>query len=570
VGAEPVSAELAQLAEEYWQADLRASPVQATVLGDRRYDHLLSDNTPEGQARRRTQLQGLRQRAAGLYTDRFSKSDRVTHSMLLDVIDADLAQIDCNLDDFSVDPLGGPQTRLFDIPSFQPVASVEQARAMVQRWQAMGGFVDQHVRNLRRGLAAGRVATQDQVRRVVEQIDEQLAKDTTEWSLLRPSTEPHADWNARDRDWFAGALRDAVEKGMRPALQRYRDFLVAEVQPVARDQAHVGVGNIPSGPDCYRSLIRLHTTLDLPPEEIHAIGQREVARIMAAMQDLGARTIGTKDLASTLHALRTDSTLYFDSRDAVEAKAREALQRATAAIPKWFGILPQAPCEVVRMEPHEEKHSTIAYYRQPAVDGSRPGSYYINTYAPETRPRYEAEALAFHEAIPGHHLQIAIAQELKGVPEFRKHSGATAFVEGWALYTERLSDEMGLYSGDLDRIGMLSYEAWRACRLVVDTGMHALGWSRKQAIDFMLANSALAENNIVNEVDRYITWPGQALAYKLGQLEILKLREESRKRAGADFDIREFHDVVLRNGAVSLATLRGIVTEHYAAREASR
>jgi uncharacterized protein (DUF885 family) len=247
----------------------------------------------------------------------------------------------------------------------------------------------------------------------------------------------------------------------------------------------------------------------------------------------------------------------------VEAKAREALGRAREAMPAFFGILPQARCVVVRMEPHEEKHSTIAYYRQPALDGSRPGRYYINTYAPETRPRYEAEALAFHEAIPGHHLQIAIAQELRDVPEFRKHTGTTAFVEGWALYTEQLSDEMGLYSGDLDRIGKLSYEAWRACRLVVDTGMHALGWSRQQAIDFMLANSALAENNIVNEVDRYITWPGQALAYKLGQLEILALRDEAREKTSARFDIREFHDVVLRNGAVSLATLREIVTEHY-------
>jgi uncharacterized protein (DUF885 family) len=222
------------------------------------------------------------------------------------------------------------------------------------------------------------------------------------------------------------------------------------------------------------------------------------------------------------------------------------------------------------MEPHEEKHSTIAYYRQPALDGSMPGRYFINTYAPETRPRYEAEALAFHEAIPGHHLQIAIAQELQDIPEFRKHTGVTAYVEGWALYSERLADEMGLYSGDLDRIGMLSFEAWRACRLVVDTGMHAMGWSRQQAIDFMLANSALAENNIVNEVDRYIAWPGQALAYKLGQLEILSLRAEAKQAAGDAFDIRKFHDVVLRNGAVSLTTLRQIVREHYGISTAQR
>jgi Uncharacterized protein conserved in bacteria len=214
------------------------------------------------------------------------------------------------------------------------------------------------------------------------------------------------------------------------------------------------------------------------------------------------------------------------------------------------------------MGEHEEKHSTIAYYRQPAADGSRPGRYYINTYAPKTRPRYEAESLAYHESIPGHHLQIGIAQELKDLPEFRKHLGVTAFVEGWALYTERLSDEMGLYSGDLDRIGMLSYDAWRACRLVVDTGMHAKGWTRQQAVDFMTQNTALAANNIENEVDRYITWPGQALAYKTGQLEILRLREEAKRKLGANFDIRAFHDAVLNNGAVPLEMLRQAVAAY--------
>jgi uncharacterized protein (DUF885 family) len=210
---------------------------------------------------------------------------------------------------------------------------------------------------------------------------------------------------------------------------------------------------------------------------------------------------------------------------------------------------------------HEAPNSTIAYYRRPAIDGSRPGYYMFNTYLPETRPRYEAEALGFHESIPGHHLQIAIAQELKDVPAFRKAQGVTAFVEGWGLYSERLADDMGLYTGDLDRIGMLSYDAWRSCRLVVDTGLHAMGWTRQQAIDYMLENSLLAENNIVNEVDRYLARPAQALAYKAGQIEILALREEARQRLGDRFDIRAFHDAVLGNGAVSLATLRAQVED---------
>jgi uncharacterized protein (DUF885 family) len=226
---------------------------------------------------------------------------------------------------------------------------------------------------------------------------------------------------------------------------------------------------------------------------------------------------------------------------------------------KYFGILPQADCEVVRIAAHEEKDSTIAYYRRPAPDGSRPGRYFINTFAPETRPRYEAEVLAYHEGIPGHHLQIAIAQELTSIPLFRRHTGSTAFVEGWALYTERLSDEMGLYSGDLDRLGVLSFDAWRACRLVVDTGLHAFGWSRQKAIDYLYENTLLAKNNVVNEVDRYIAWPGQALAYKIGQREILSLRDRAQAELGPDFSYPEFHDRVLENGAVSLETLRSVV-----------
>jgi len=266
--------------------------------------------------------------------------------------------------------------------------------------------------------------------------------------------------------------------------------------------------------------------------------------------------LGTTDFAQIQARLRKDPAMHFKTEEEVEATAQATLARAKAAIPGWFDILPKADCTVKVMGMHEAPFSTIAYYRQPASDGSRPGHYMINTYKPKTRPRYEAEALAFHESIPGHHLQIAIAQELTGLPEFRKHQGVTAFVEGWGLYSERLADEIGLYSGDLDRLGMLSFDAWRACRLVVDTGMHALGWTRQQPIEYMTANTLLAENNIVNEVDRYLTDPGQALAYKAGQLEILRLRAEAKQRLGTRFDIKQFHDAVLENGALALPVLR--------------
>ncbi|HYB06581.1 MAG TPA: DUF885 domain-containing protein, partial [Nitrososphaerales archaeon] len=342
-------------------------------------------------------------------------------------------------------------------------------------------------------------------------------------------------------------------------FERYLEFLKSQLLPVARPQEKPGIMHIAGGAEAYVKLIRVHTSLSLTPEEVHQTGLREVARINREMEELGGRVFGINRLKDILKRLRMDPSLYFSSRDEVAAKAESALARANAAIPKWFGRLPKTPCEVVTMEEHEEKHSTIAYYRPPATDGSRPGRYYINTSEPETRPRYEAEALAYHESVPGHHLQIAIAQELEGIPEFRKNSGVTAFVEGWGLYAERLAEEMGLYSSDLDRIGILSYDAWRACRLVVDTGMHAMGWTREQAISFMLDNTALARNNIINEVDRYITWPGQALAYKTGQLEMIGLRRDAEARLGKRFDVRKFHDALLGNGAVPLQALRQIL-----------
>jgi uncharacterized protein (DUF885 family) len=478
--------------------------------------------------------------------------------MLQYQIRSDLARIRCGFEDWLINPRGGA-VGLFNLESIQPLDSVESGRNMVSRWRAMAEYIRQDVESLGRGLAAGRVSPREAVERVVEQVNELEKQPVEEWALLKPLHDIPKDWPAEEQASFTADLTAAVTDGVRPALLAYRDFLRDSILPEARPQDKSGLMHIAGGEACYKNLILLHTTLDLSAKEIHEIGLAEVARINDETRALGKTVLGIDDLEAIHQRLRTDPELHFKTRDDVQAKAEEALGRARAAIPNWFGILPKAPCEVVRIEPHEEKHTTIAYYNQPAADGSRPGRYYINTYAPETRPTYEAEALAFHESIPGHHLQIAIAMELEGLPEFRKHEGSTAFVEGWGLYSERLSNEMGLYSGDVDRLGMLSYDSWRACRLVVDTGLHAFGWTRQQAIDYMVANSCLAENNIVNEVDRYIGSPGQALAYKLGQREFFALRAQAKKALGDRFDIKAFHDVVLSQGAVDLKTLRAMV-----------
>jgi uncharacterized protein (DUF885 family) len=553
------SAELADLAERFWQDVVEASPEWATVLGDRRFDDRLADPRPEARAAEADRARATARAAAAIAPAELAPGERVTRQMLIDEAEGMLAAIEAGMDDWSVDPMNGPQTRLLDLPEYQPIATPEEGRAMGARWRAIGPYLDAIVANLRRAKGDGRVAVTSPVERVIVILGQLADLPAEEWTLAAPAREPHDDWSAAELDAFRGDLVAAVAEVAKPAFERYRRVLVEEILPVARSNDQPGLVHVPGGLAAYRALIRVHTTLDLEPDAIHATGLREMARIDAEFVELGARVLGTDGHAATLAALRSDPALRFATAGQVFGTAQKSLARANAAIPEWFGRLPKATCDVVRIPEHAEAHQTIAYYAWPAIDGSRSGRYYINLHAPETRPRYEAEALAFHEAVPGHHLQIAIAQELEGLPVFQRMLGSTAFSEGWGLYTERLSEEMGLYSGDLDRFGILSFDARRAGRLVVDTGMHALGWTRRQAIDYLHEHSALGDNNIENEVDRYIVWPGQALAYKIGQLEILRLRDEAKARLGERFDIRDFHDTVLGAGAVSLPTLEGMV-----------
>jgi len=553
------SQELAATAQAFWDAMLDFSPAMATYLGDRRNDDRLDDRSPAAIDAQLQRLAGLAARAHAIDASALTGEDSITHAALLGDLRRDAALLEADLSSWSVDMMAGPQGLVLSLEAVQPVATPEQGGRLVERWRQIGPYLDGVIDGLRRRLAEGTVAVHSPVEKVIDQLDGVLDQPDTEIPLLAPARVEHPDWDPGDLAGFRDQLREATARIARPALERYRDVLRDEILPAARPDERAGLVHVSGGRAAYDLLIEYHTSLALSAEEIHAIGLDEVARIDAALSELGGRVLGTSDLAEIQRRLRGDAAMHFATRDEVREVAERSLARAQAAVPEWFGIQPKAPCVVVVMPRHEEAHSTIAYYRQAAIDGSRPGQYYINTGSPETRPRYEAEALGFHEAVPGHHLQIAIAQELTGLPEFRKHGGTTAFIEGWGLYTERLSDEMGLYSGDLDRIGVLSFDAWRACRLVVDTGLHALGWSRQAAIDFMLAHTALAPNNIVNEVDRYIVEPGQALAYKLGQRELFRLRGEAQRRLGDRFDIKAFHDTVLGHGAVGLDTLGAIV-----------
>ena len=550
-----VASEIDRLADAYWLAVLEADPLEATALGERGYDDRLPDISDEGRVAFTARFEEILA-AAAVMPEPSDPEERLTLACLRQSAAATLAFVRADVHAYTVDTTWGLQTAIMTATSYQPLRDADDGRAMVARWAAIAPTLDQMAVNLRRGMEEGRAPIRASAALVVEQLSDVLATPDERGALLSPLKQtPATGWAPDDWRRFAAELEHVVAGTVRPAVERFRSFLIDAVLPRARADDQAGIGSLPGGDEVYRSLVKAHTTTDLEPDEIHALGLREVARIDAETAELGRRALGASSLRDVHQTLRGDPALHFENGEQIEEVARGSLARAQAATPDWFGRLPVTPCEVARMLPHEEKHSTIAYYRPSAADGSRPGRYYINTSEPATRPRYEAEALAFHEAVPGHHLQTALAQELTGLPAFRRHAGTTAYVEGWGLYTERLANEMGLYSGEIDRLGMLSFDSWRACRLVVDTGMHAMGWSRQQAIDFMTDHSALAANNIANEVDRYLGRPGQALAYKVGQLEMLRLRSDTQERLGAAFDIRRFHDALLTHGALPLTTL---------------
>ncbi|HVK75092.1 MAG TPA: DUF885 domain-containing protein [Kofleriaceae bacterium] len=544
------------LLAEHWELFLRWSPTEATTLGDHRYDDRLSPRSADAVARYRAERRALLARAAAIDPAGLDDGDRTTLLLLRGDLEAQTAADVCEDHLWAISPAQNPLNELSYLAELHRVTTPADAANLVARYRQGAQLVDDTIANLREGLRAGRVASQEVLRRVVAQLDAELAKPTSAWAMVAPAAQARPDWTDAERARFAAELHAAVADGVRPALARLRAVIADELMPKGRTGRDEGLGALPDGDACYRARIREHIGVDRTAAELHQLGLDEIARLDREIAAMGARLFGAPDLAATLTRLRTDPALYFTTGDELEAAAGAALARAQAATPRFFGVLPRAACVMARIPDYEAPFSTIAYYRQPHYDGSKPGEYFINTYKPETRPRYELEALTWHESVPGHHLQIAIAQELGDLPMYRKLTGSTAYVEGWALYTERLADEMGLYTGDLDRLGMLSYDAWRASRLVVDTGLHAMRWTRAEAEAFMRAHTALTEVNISNEVDRYIAWPGQALAYKFGQLEIFALRREAEGRLGARFSLPAFHDVVLGGGAVSLPVLR--------------
>jgi uncharacterized protein (DUF885 family) len=545
-------AALREVIAAHWEWMMAWAPTWATTLGDHRYDDRLAPRDAASIARCHRERRELLAQAARVPAASLDPDDNATWMLLVASLHGAAAPEVAAVHEWAVSSRGGLVDEISYLCEMHPLGTSSGGDALLGRLRASVAWIDDTIANLRIGLRAGRVAAREPVRRAIVQLDALFAQPTDAWAMAAPARATYA-W---DSERFARELLAIVDGAIAPALRRYRELLDREILPRGRTGAVEGLCGLKHGDIAYRAYVDMHIGTGQTPDELHAIGLREIARSDDAIASLGRALFGAPDLASTIARLRDDRSLYFADAPALVRTAGDGLARAKTAIPRFFGRLPVADCVMREIPAHEAPFTTIAYYREPHYDGSKPGEYFVNTYKPEVRPRFELEALTYHESIPGHHLQIAIAQELTELPLFRKLAGgSTAYIEGWALYTERLADEMGLYTGDLDRLGMHSYDAWRASRLVVDTGLHAMGWTRAQAEAFMLAHTALTPENISNEVDRYITDPGQALAYKVGQLAILELRGVAERTLGARFDLRAFHDALLKDGALTLPVL---------------
>lgn len=439
-----------------------------------------------------------------------------------------------------------------ETPNRTNFRSIQDYERYIERMSAYGDHTDQYITRLRDAIQKGWVRPRVILDNYIPTI-EALITDPSTSRFMEPFTRFPNSVTQEDRMRLHQSGLTAVTDVVIPAYTRFSDFMRNEYYPAAPEA--IAISDVPGGRAYYEHLVRYYTSLDITPDEVHQIGLSEVARIRREMDEVIATTNFEGSFDEFTHYLRTDPKFYAQSKEELLQYTALILKRMDGELPRLFKRLPRAPYGLREVPDYMAPRMTTAYYNSPAADGTRAGFYFVNTYDLPSRPLYEVEALSFHEAVPGHHLQLALQQELGDLPRFRQQGGYTVFVEGWALYSERLGLELGFYTDPYSNFGRLSYEMWRALRLVVDTGMHYKGWSRQEAIDFMAANSALTLLNISNEVDRYIFWPGQALAYKTGEIKIRQLRELAEKELGPKFDIREFHDVILRNGSITLEVL---------------
>jgi uncharacterized protein (DUF885 family) len=551
------------LVTEIWEFQLREDPLLATAVGDGRYNDRLPSVSEADQQRRAAAREEFLARLEAVDRARLSSADQINYDILIRQLRDELTDYEFQsyLVPFTAD--WGFHLGLARLPSEMPLQTVRDYENYVARLRALPQYVAQQIGLMRRALEVGFTQPQVVLQGYDETIRAHVVADPPSSVFFRPFAAFPATVPESERARLRQAGLDAVSGSVVPAYRDFLEFFTGAYLPGAR--ATIGASEWPNGRAYYAHLVEHYTTVPLTPAQVHQTGQEEVRRIRGEMEAIIRQVNFRGDFAAFLAFLRTDPRFYARTPDELLKEASYIAKRMDGNLPSLFRTLPRLPYGVEPVPADIAPKFTGGRYLSAPVGGTQPGYYWVNTYALNSRPLYVLEALTLHEAVPGHHLQIALAQELTGVPAFRRFAEATAFTEGWGLYSERLGLEVGFYQDPYRQFGRLTYEMWRACRLVVDTGIHAMGWTRQQAMDFMAENTALSLHEVRTEIDRYISWPGQALAYKIGELKIRELRREAEQALGPRFDIRAFHDAVLENGAIPLGVLETRIRSYIAA-----
>jgi len=552
-GKENADKALQKLFQDAWEFRLQENPLFATRVGEYKYDDRLPSVSLEDYERRLAAYENFLDRLHRINRTELTEENQINYDIFEFMVTNDIREIQFKSYLMPITSRSGFHVSFPELSNRMRLQKQKDYQNYISRLRAFYRYTHQYIDLMRTGMESGYVLPKV-VLKGVDEVIASIIKNPPEESLFfkpfrkRPSTISDNQWVSLRQQALA-AIADSVY----PAYRDFLQFVVKEYLPAARST--IAASALPNGRAFYEHRVKYFTTLDISPQEVHEIGLREVRRIRAEMDSI-IRSVNFKgDFKAFVQFLRTSPQFYVNTPKDLLKEVAYVLKQMDGKLPELFKTLPRMPYGIRPVPDYIAPRTTTAYYNGPAGDGTRAGFYFVNTYDLKSRPLYEIEALSFHEAVPGHHLQIALQQELDHLPQFRRFFGLTAFVEGWALYAEKLGLDVGFYQDPYSNFGRLTYEMWRASRLVVDTGMHYLGWSREKAIQFMLDNTALTELNIVNEVDRYISWPGQALGYKVGELKISELRKRARQKLGENFDLREFHDVVLSSGSLPLKIL---------------
>ena len=559
-GEKSESGKFHELLSEQWEKGIIRNPEWASSLGDNRFNDKLNDTSYETILKRQGETRELQETVKKIDRSKLSEDDQLNYDLYLQGIEKQIEGFQFLSYLIPIDQMGGIQIGFAGISNYMPFNNVKDYENYLARMRAFPTKLDQTIDLMKRGVKEGWVPPKIILVSVPDQIKAQFGKLVEESPLFKPFKDFPESIPSEEQTRLIDEMLSVLTEYVYPAYETLYSYFIESYLPSCGES--IACKDFPNGDVYYNYQIKSYTTTNLTAEEIHQIGLGEVDRIRAEMKKVINMTEFKGSFDEFLTFLRTDSQFYFTSEDELLNEYRMICKKADAELPKFFGLLPRLPYGVKPIPDYQAPASPTAYYYSGSQEAGRAGFFMANTYKLETRPKYEMEALSIHEAVPGHHLQITLAQELENIPKFRRYGGYTAFVEGWGLYSEKLAEEMGFYEDPYSKFGQLTYEMWRACRLVVDTGMHTLGWTRQEAIDFMLSNTAKTENDVTVEIDRYIAWPGQALAYKIGELKIRELRSKAEKEMGENFNIRDFHDVVLGHGAVPLDILEKHVNEY--------